>query len=148
MLFRSLRIRDTLPKKGRRTEEAGEEPVLPVELQGAIHSLYGNYEKYFKWWKENPDAAANGITSPVFIVVCNNTNVSKMVFDYISGWEKEIDGQTFVQAGKLEAFRNDDGRGNWNKSPYTILVDSSQLESGDAGKGGIPGGGEGRQDCA
>lgn len=127
-----LRIRDTLPKKGRRTEEAGEEPVLPVELHGALHSLYGNYEKYFKWWSDNPDAAANGITSPVFIVVCNNTNVSKMVFDYISGWEKEIEGQTFVQAGKLEAFRNDDGRGSWNQSPYTILVDSSQLESGDA----------------
>jgi type III restriction enzyme len=127
-----LRIRDTLPKKGRRTEEAGEEPVLPVELQGALHSLYGNYEKYFKWWEENANAAANGVTSPVFIVVCNNTNVSKMVYDYISGWEKEIEGQAFVQAGKLEAFRNDDGRGNWIKSPYTILVDSSQLESGDA----------------
>jgi type III restriction enzyme len=55
-----------------------------------------------------------------------------MVFDYISGWEKEIDGQTFVQAGKLEAFRNDDGHGNWNQNPYTILVDSSQLESGEA----------------
>lgn len=127
-----LRIRESLPKKGRRTEEAGEEPVLPVELQGALHSLYGNYEKYFKWWEENLDAAANGVTSPVFIVVCNNTNVSKMVFDYISGWEKEIEGQNFVQAGKLEAFRNDDGHGNWNRSPYTILVDSSQLESGEA----------------
>ena len=127
-----LRIRDTLPKKGRRTEEAGEEPVLPVELQGALHSLYGNYEKYFKLWQDNPETIASGVTSPVFIVVCNNTNVSKMVFDYISGWEKEIDGQTFVQAGKLEAFRNDDGRGNWNQNPYTILVDSSQLESGEA----------------
>lgn len=127
-----LRIRETLPKKGRRTEQAGEEPVLPVELQGALHSLYGNYEKYFKLWEKNPDAIANGVTSPVFIVVCNNTNVSKMVFDYISGWEKEIEGETFVQAGKLEAFRNDDGRGNWIRNPYTILVDSSQLESGDA----------------
>jgi type III restriction enzyme len=127
-----LRIRETLPKKGRRTEQAGEEPVLPVELQGALHSLYGNYEKYFKQWEKNPDALANGVTSPVFIVVCNNTNVSKMVFDYISGWEKEIEGETFVQAGKLEAFRNDDGHGNWIRSPYTILVDSSQLESGDA----------------
>jgi type III restriction enzyme len=55
-----------------------------------------------------------------------------MVFDYIVGWEKEIEGQTFVQAGKLEAFRNDDGRGNWNKNPFTILVDSAQLESGEA----------------
>lgn len=127
-----LHIKDTLPKKGRRNEEAGDEPVLPVELQGALHSLYGNYEKYFEWWANNADAKKNGITAPVFIVVCNNTNVSKMVFDYISGWEKEIEGQTFVQAGKLEVFRNDDGRGSWNKTPFSILVDSAQLESGDA----------------
>jgi type III restriction enzyme len=127
-----LRIRENLPKKGRKTEQAGDEPVLPVELQGALHSLYGNYQKYFEWWQTNPDAKSKGITAPVFIVVCNNTNVSKMVFDYISGWEKQIDGQTIVQAGKLEAFRNDDGHGKWNRNPYSILVDSSQLESGDA----------------
>jgi type III restriction enzyme len=127
-----LRIRENLPKKGRKTEQAGEEPVLPVELQGALHSLYGNYQKYFDWWDNNPDARSKGITAPVFIVVCNNTNVSKMVFDYISGWEKQIEGKTIVQAGKLEAFRNDDGNGHWNKNPYSILVDSTQLESGDA----------------
>lgn len=127
-----LRIRENLPKKGRKNEEAGDEPVLPVELQGALYSLYGNYQKYFDWWDKNPDAREKGITAPVFIVVCNNTNVSKMVYDYIAGWEKQIDGQSFVQAGKLEAFRNDDGRGGWNRNPYTILVDSSQLESGDA----------------
>jgi type III restriction enzyme len=126
------RIRDYLPKKGRKSESANGEPVLPVELQGALHSLYGNYEKYFKWWESNEEARFKGMTAPVFIVVCNNTNVSKMVFDYIVGWEKEIEGQTFVQAGKLEAFRNDDGRGNWNKNPFTILVDSAQLESGEA----------------
>ena len=74
-----LHIKDTLPKKGRRTEEAGEEPVLPVELQGALHSLYGNYQKYFDWWANNSEAKSKGITAPVFIVVCNNTNVSKMV---------------------------------------------------------------------
>jgi type III restriction enzyme len=127
-----LRIRENLPKKGRKTEQAGEEPVLPVELQGALHSLYGNYQKYFDWWDNNSDARSKGITAPVFIVVCNNTNVSKMVFDYISGWEKQIEGKTIIQAGKLEAFRNDDGHGHWNTNPYSILVDSSQLESGDA----------------
>jgi len=127
-----LHIRENLPKKGRKTDSISDEPVLPTELQGALHSLYGNYKKYFEAWSSNPDAQAIGATAPVFIVVCNNTNVSKMVFDYISGWEKEIDGQTVVQAGKLEEFRNDDGRGGWNDAPFSILVDSSQLESGDA----------------
>jgi len=127
-----LRIRESLPKKGRRTELASNEPVLPIELEGALQSLYSNYEKYFKKWQENNSKLQTNSAPPVFIVVCNNTNVSKMVYDYISGWEKEISGKTVVQAGRLEALRNDNGHGGWSESPVTILVDSSQLESGEA----------------
>ncbi len=126
-----LRIREDLPRKGRRTEEVSGEPNLPAELQGALHSLYGNYEKYYRLWKNNADARAKGVTPPVFIVVCNNTNVSKLVFDYIAGWEKQIGDQTVVQAGQLPIFRNDDDHGGWLQRPNTILVDSQQLESGE-----------------
>lgn len=126
-----FRIRDGLPKKGRKTQETGE-PKLPIELQGALHSLYSNYETYYRKWEKNAEARARGITPPVFIVVCNNTNVSKMVFDYISGWEKKVGDETLVQAGELEIFRNDDGRGSWLQRPNSILVDSKQLESGEA----------------
>ena len=127
-----LRIREGLPKKGRKTEALGGEPKLPAELQGALHSLYSNYEKYYRLWEQNAEARAKGITPPVFIVVCNNTNVSKMVFDYIAGWEKQIGEATVVQAGQLPIFRNDDEHGQWLHRPNTILVDSQQLESGDA----------------
>jgi type III restriction enzyme len=127
-----LRIREHLPRKGRKTEDVGGEPNLPVELQGALHSLYSNYEKYFALWEKNDDARAKGITPPVFIVVCNNTNVSKLVFDYIAGWEKNIGDKSFVQAGQLPIFRNDDAKGGWLRRPNTILVDSRQLESGEA----------------
>lgn len=127
-----LRIREHLPRKGRKKEEVGGEPQLPVELQGALHSLYGNYEKYYHMWEQNTEARARGITPPVFIVVCNNTNVSKLVFDFIAGWEKQIGGKTIVQAGQLPIFRNDDGSGVWLQRPNTILVDSQQLESGEA----------------
>jgi type III restriction enzyme len=127
-----LRIREHLPRKGRRTEKLGGEPKLPLELQGALHSLYSNYEKYYRLWESNAEARAKGITPPVFIVVCNNTNVSKLVFDYITGWEKQIGESTVVQAGALDIFRNDDGRGDWLSRPNTILVDSEQLESGEA----------------
>ena len=95
-------------------------------------SLYGNYEKYYRLWEKNAEARARGITPPVFIVVCNNTNVSKLVFDFIAGWEKKIGEQTIVQAGQLAIFRNDDGNGAWLHRPNTILVDSQQLESGEA----------------
>jgi type III restriction enzyme len=37
-----------------------------------------------------------------------------------------------VQAGALPIFRNDDANGGWLHRPNTILVDSEQLESGDA----------------
>ena len=127
-----LRIREHLPKKGRKTEALGGQPKLPAELQGALHSLYGNYEKSYRLWEQNAEARARGITPPVFIVVCNNTNVSKMVFDYIAGWERQIGDHAIVQAGQLPIFRNDDGSGGWLHRPNTILVDSQQLESGEA----------------
>ncbi len=127
-----LRIREDLPRKGRKTEAVAGEPKLPLELQGALHSLYSNYEKYYRQWEQNTEARARGITPPVFIVVCNNTNVSKLVFDYVAGWEKPIGDRTVVQAGQLPIFRNDDGNGGWLRRPNTILVDSQQLESGEA----------------
>jgi type III restriction enzyme len=37
-----LSIRDDLPKKGRGTDAVTSEPKLPTQLQGALHSLYGN----------------------------------------------------------------------------------------------------------
>ena len=127
-----LRIRDHLPKKSRKTDEVGGEPKLPVELQGALLSLYGNYEKYYRLWEQNAEARARGITPPVFIVVCNNTNVSKLVFDFIAGWEKQIGERKIAQAGQLPIFRNDDGNGAWLHRPNTVLVDSQQLESGES----------------
>ena len=146
-----LRIHEDLPKKGRKTEAVGGAPQLPLELQGALHSLYSNYEKYYHLWENNAEARARGITPPVFIVVCNNTNVSKLVFDTIAGWEKPPSSPPasggrqeggpasggrqeggIVQAGQLPIFRNDDGQGGWLQRPNTILVDSRQLESGEA----------------
>jgi len=55
-----------------------------------LYSLYGNYEKYYRQWERNTESRAKGLTPPVFIVVCNNTSVSKLVYDWISGWEKEL----------------------------------------------------------
>lgn len=132
--YRNLwyRIREDLPRKGRATAAIAGEPNLPQELEGALQSLYGNYVKYYHKWEQNAAARARGLTPPVFIVVCNNTNVSKLVYDYVAGWQKELaDGSTRVVPGKLELFSNEiDGR--WSPRPNTILVDSAQLESGEA----------------
>lgn len=126
-----LRIKDQLPKKNRKSAgvDDGTGPRLPAELEGAIRSLYEHYEKSFARWQEA--ATSNGATPPVFIVVCNNTAVSKMIFDYIAGWEKPLTkGKTTVVKGELDLFSNVVGN-DWTHRPNTILVDSEQLESGD-----------------
>ena len=127
-----LRIRDHLPKKGRKTLALSGEPKLPAILEGALKSLYENYEKYYHRWEQNAGAGTNGLTPPVFIVVCNNTNVSKLIFDYIAGWEKTLlDDSTIVVPGSMPVFSNEQN-GTWSRRPNTILIDSEQLESGEA----------------
>lgn len=125
-------IKADLPKKGRKTEAVGGGARLPVELEGAIHSLYGNYQKYYQQWESDEEGRSKGMTPPVFIIVCNNTNVSKLVFDYIAGWEKELpNGDKVVVPGQLPIFSNV-ADGIWTLRPNTVLVDSQQLESGEA----------------
>ena len=70
---------------------------------------------------------------PCFIVVCNNTAISKLVYDYISGFHrKNDDGTTTLENGRLALFRNFDEHGNPLPRPNTLLIDSEQLESGEA----------------
>ncbi|MCY2987736.1 MAG: DEAD/DEAH box helicase family protein [Planctomycetota bacterium] len=126
------RIRDDLPKKGRRTEAVSGEPTLPPTLEAALQSLYANYAKSYEQWRQNEEVRGSGLTPPVFIVVCNNTSVSKLVFDYVAGWEKPLpDGSTVAVPGKLKVLSNVVG-GRFTDRPNTILVDSEQLESGES----------------
>ena len=123
-------IRDGLPKKKDKAGASGA-PKLPVELESAMLALYGNYEKYYRLWDANQEARDKGMTPPVFIIVCNNTFVSKMVFDYIAGWEKSLrDGSKVLVPGGLAEFSNVEN-GQWTARPKTILVDSAQLDSGE-----------------
>ncbi|MFA5837503.1 MAG: DUF559 domain-containing protein [Bellilinea sp.] len=125
------RIREHLPKKGRGTEAVGEEPKLPVELEGALKTLYDNYAKSYALWTDDENAIQKGLTPPVFIVVCNNTNVSRMVYNYVGGWTKTLpDGTSCHVPGKLPLLTNVES-GAWLQRPNTILVDSEQLESGE-----------------
>lgn len=126
-----LRIREGLPKKGRGVEALAGPPQLPQELEGALQSLYSHYEKQYREWEADAEGQALGHTPPVFIVVCNNTSVSKLVFDYIAGYEtgkSHPDGSPYVSPGKLEIFNNVE-HNRWLHRPNTILVDSEQLES-------------------
>ncbi|PPD10042.1 MAG: restriction endonuclease [Methylocystis sp.] len=129
--FRNLweYIGKKMPKKGRGDSGKTADPLkLPLELQTALDALYGHYMKTFDVWTE----AKIGVP-PVFIVVCNNTSTSELVYQYISGFQRQNDeGNTTFTAGRLELFRNFDEFGNRYARPNTILIDSAQLESGEA----------------
>jgi len=128
------RIALELPKKGRKDAgvDDGTGPKLPAELQGALHSLYGHYQKSYARWEDHRDGQPDTVsTPPVFIVVCNNTAVSKLVFDYVAGWTKRLsDEATALVPGALELFSNVDTE-RWRARPNTVLIDSQQLESGE-----------------
>lgn len=129
--FRNLwdHIGKKLPKKGRSGGKVADPLSLPVELLTALEALYGHYEKTFRLWQDE------GIgVPPVFIVVCNNTATSELIYKYISGFERpgDDDGQSTLENGRLALFRNFDDFGNRLARPNTILIDSAQLESGEA----------------
>ncbi len=128
--FRNLweHIGKRMPKKGRGQAKTLDPLSIPVELQTALEALYGHYEKTFRLWEQS------GIkVPPCFIVVCNNTSTSKLVYDFISGFQRQNDdGSSTLENGRLALFRNFDEHGNPLGRPRTLLIDSEQLESGEA----------------
>ncbi|HMP06568.1 MAG TPA: restriction endonuclease, partial [Lacipirellulaceae bacterium] len=130
-VYRNLweNIRKTMPKKGRGKSEQLDPLKLPTRLQTALQALYGHYEKTFKLWQDR------GIkTPPCFIIVCQNTAISKLIYDFVSGFfQQDENGLPRLENGRLALFRNfDDVTGNPLPRPNTLLIDSEQLEAGDA----------------
>ena len=129
-MYRELwkHIGKQMPKKGRGKASGLDPHKMPTPLITALEALYGHYAKTFELWQR---ASIN--VPPCFIVVCNNTATSKLVYDYIAGFEREHeDGTHSHEAGRLELFRNHDEHGNALGHPRTLLIDSEQLESGEA----------------
>ncbi len=131
-IFRNLweNISKDMPKKGRGKAEGLDPLKLPTKLQTALQALYGHYEKTYDLWQ------AEGIrVPPCFIVVCNNTSTSKLVYDYISGFQPDANPDGTLPPpfmGALPLFSNYDSHGEPLARPRTLLIDSEQLESGEA----------------
>jgi type III restriction enzyme len=130
-MFRDLwkNIGKDMPRKGRGQGEELDPLKLPTRLQTALEALYGNYANTFKLWQEK------GIkVPPCFIIVCQNTAISKLVYDFVSGFHrKNADGTTTLQNSRFTLFQNfDETSGNPLPRPNTLLIDSEQLEAGDA----------------
>jgi type III restriction enzyme len=131
LTFRNLwdHIGKDMPKAGaRKGGTGGKRGELPPKLQTALTALYGHYEKTFAEWE------SRGIdVPPVFIVVCNNTSTSQLVYEWIAGYERSTEGeQNQFHSGALKLFRNYDDYNRRLARPNTLLIDSVQIESGEA----------------
>jgi type III restriction enzyme len=126
-VFRNLweNVRSAMPKKARANSKDALDPMeLPPMVMSAIDELYGNYEKVSKAWEE-----AKMPVPPCFIFVCQNTAISKLIYDYVSGYR--FGPQEEFHPAHCPLFRNFDDNGEPIARPNTILVDSVQLESGE-----------------
>ena len=126
--FRELwkHIGKEMPKGGRSKFNDPQDLELKnrILLVNALNALYGHYEKTFEEWDK-----AKISVPPCFIIVCNNTSTSKLVYDYISGYVHGESGNFFH--GKFSLFSNYDENGNPRQRARTLLIDSQQLESGE-----------------
>ena len=110
---------------------------LPAMLQTALYALYSNYETYYGEWGKGRVGVP-----PVFIVVCQNTAISRLVYEWIAGFERlpEEDGERIDETrafhpGALRLFANYDQHGKRLTRPNTLLIDSTQIEAGNTLEG-------------
>ncbi|WP_298073061.1 BPTD_3080 family restriction endonuclease [uncultured Bacteroides sp.] len=138
-------IRGELPKKGQKAikkkvkEEAAANgtdmpvgempPKLPTLLTMALEQFVKDYEKYDSGMRQAGEAGKDLLTAPpVFIVVCNNTTVSKEVFKYIAGYETvDAEGNKIYREGVFPVFSNYMNGRPKNTAP-SLLIDSSALD--------------------
>jgi len=121
-------IKKQMPKQGRGKSGQNDPDSLPTKLKSAIEALYNHYEATFEQW-----TLAGFEVPPCFIVVCNNTTTSKLVYDYLSGYEiQDENGDTQLRKGACPLFSNYDNYDTPLPRPKTLLIDSEQLESGEA----------------
>lgn len=137
-------VKDELPKKGQRTQKKDaasegkklqeQKPVLPSLVKGALDQFYNHYVEYFNGMRSRNEERASIFSSPpVFIVVCNNTGVSKEVYKYIAGFEyTDAEGNLVTIQGAKDLFSNYDlTTGKPLNRPPTLLIDSDALENGE-----------------
>lgn len=106
-----------MPRKGAGKTGDLDPLELPKELQTALHSLYSHHKIEHEEWERS----AIGVP-PVFIVVCNDTSSSKLVHEWIAGWQREHEGQMqAIQSGYLE------GSGSSTASHFSQITSISTV---------------------
>lgn len=136
-------IRNELPKKGQRgarkaakaegkdtKNEVEQAPRLPELLKMALEQFTRDYEEYDRGLRQNDESKIDLFTTPpVFIVVCNNTTVSKEVYKYIAGYETVgADGKHICVDSHFSIFSNYHN-GMPKIKPPTLIIDSEAVDN-------------------
>lgn len=138
-------IKGELPKKGQRgarraakaegkeMPSAEQPPHLPELMKVALAQFVDDYCKYDEGRRSSDETTVNLFTAPpVFIVVCNNTTVSKEVYKYLAGYETtDAEGNTIYIDGQFPIFSNyQDGMPK--TKPPTLIIDSEAVDNATA----------------
>jgi type III restriction enzyme len=136
-------VREHLPKKGQRKakgeakEKNGElqegAPRIPALVKIALDQFYNHYVDYCNRIRNVAETEVDLFSKPpVFIIVCNNTSVSKEVYKFIAGYEHiAADGEIQKIKGHYDLFSNYDQYNQLKKKSPTLLIDSDALENSD-----------------
>lgn len=143
-------VKDELPAAGRKRKRAQakaegktlkeEPPRIPETVKIAFKQFYEHYEKEYRTRAASTQASGRthlelDDSPPVFIVVCNNTSVSKEVYKYIAGYEQKPATDTEPAqnvAGAYDLFSNyEPSTLEPRTRPPTLLIDSDALENSD-----------------
>lgn len=141
-------VKDDLPRAGRKTQRARAKeegaalkeapPRIPDIVQAAFKQFYAHYAQEFRTRRHSSDARGSAQlelddTPPVFIVVCNNTSVSKEVYKYLAGYEQpppDPGSPPLVVPGAYDLLSNyDPATLQPRVKPPTLLIDSDALEN-------------------
>lgn len=125
----------------KRAKERGEsdeprreaQPNLPTLINTALEQFVKDYKDY-----ENGIRVAGEVgkdlftTPPVFIVVCNNTMVSREVYKYIAGYQTVNDaGDPINVQGHFPVFSNFDAQNLPKAKSPTLLIDSTAIDDAE-----------------
>ena len=141
-------VKKELPKAGQKHKRAQakaegrepkeEPPRIPDIVKAAFKQFYQHYEDEYKSRRHSTDARGSAQlemddSPPVFIVVCNNTSVSKEIYKYAAGYDAAgKDEPPQIVPGNYDLFSNfDPATLQPRTKPPTLLIDSDALENSD-----------------
>lgn len=123
--------RERAAAEGIELSDKGETPPnLPSLLGIALDQFVKDYIAYDNGTRLEGEEERNMFTTPpVFIVVCNNTTVSKELYKYIAGYEtRDTEGNVVYVDGHFPIFSNYKDHVPLKKQP-TLLIDSAAIDN-------------------